>query len=128
MILAAADILVLPTHGGQSMASVPSKLLAYMLAGRPIIAVALAGSDLAEMIEGSGCGWVVEPGRPGSLAEKLREVSGIGPEELSRRGLAGRQFALRNFTQETCLPRVVEILERAAKRDADQRITSSTSA
>ncbi len=116
MILAAADVLVLPTHGRQSMASVPSKLLAYMLAGRPIIAVALPESDLAETIERSGCGWVVEPGRPDSLAETLRAVSGMAEEELSRRGLAGREFALRNFTQEACLPRVVEILERAATR------------
>lgn len=128
MVLGAADVLVLPTRGNQSMASVPSKLLAYMLAAKPIIAVALPRSDLADTIERSGCGWVVEPEAPDRLAAAIREVSGLSPAELARRGQAGREFALRNFTREACLPRVVEILERAAGRPAGQRITSSTSA
>ena len=126
MVLGAADVLVLPTRGEQSLASVPSKLLAYMLAGRPIVAAALPGSDLSATIERSGCGWVVEPDRPESLAATLREVSGLGSDDLCRRGLAGREFALRNFTREACLPKVVGIVEGAARQPVDQRITSST--
>lgn len=126
MVLGAADVLVLPTRGKQSLASVPSKLLAYMLAGRPIVAATLRGSDLAATIERSGCGWVVEPDRPESLSATLREVSGLGADDLRRRGLAGRDFALRNFTREACLPRVVGIVEAASRLPVDQRITSST--
>ena len=38
--LSAADILILPTQGRQSSASIPSKLIAYMLASRPVLALA----------------------------------------------------------------------------------------
>ena len=56
--------MILPTRGQQSLASVPSKLIAYMLAARPVIALALPHSDLAQVIEESHCGWVVPPDQP----------------------------------------------------------------
>ena len=113
MILSASDVLILPTRGRQSLVSVPSKLIAYMLAARPVIALALPQSDLAEMVERSGCGWVVEPDQPEQLAAKIKEVMAIEPSERTRRGQAGRMFALRNLTREVCLPKVIAILEAA---------------
>ena len=62
-ILGAADLCILPTQGEQSLVSVPSKLLSYMLASRPVLALALLDSDIARIILGSGCGWVIPPGR-----------------------------------------------------------------
>ena len=50
-VLSAADVLVLPTQGAQSLVSVPSKLISYMLSGRPVIAQAIPGSDLAHTVE-----------------------------------------------------------------------------
>ena len=71
LVLSAADILVLPTRGTQSLASVPSKLVTYMLAARPIIALAASQSDLATVITRAKCGWLVEPDRPESVGSNL---------------------------------------------------------
>lgn len=114
MALSAADLLVLPTRGMVSLAAMPSKLISYMLAARPIIALALPQSELAQVIEIAGCGWVVEPDMPELLAEKIREVMALPVEERDRYGLAGRNYALQHLTKEVCLPQVVDLLERVA--------------
>ena len=113
-VLSAADFLILPTRGQQSLASVPSKLITYMLSAKPVLALAWPDSDLANIIGQSGCGWVVEPDRPDLLAAQIRCVLAIDASELSRRGMAGRQYALANFSKEVCLPKVIDILERVA--------------
>jgi glycosyltransferase involved in cell wall biosynthesis len=114
-VLRSADLLVLPTQKEQSLASVPSKLLSYMLSGRPVLATAVPGSDLANLIESSQCGWVIEPNRPDRLAETIKEIRQLQPEELKQRGEQGRQFVLEHFSKEVCLPRVIQILENVAK-------------
>lgn len=110
-VLRAADLLVLPTRREQSLASVPSKLLAYMLAGRPVLASAMAGSDLATLINSAQCGWVVEPDRPDLLAVRIDTISKLPPAELMRRGANGRDYVLHQLTKEVCLQEVVDILE-----------------
>jgi colanic acid biosynthesis glycosyl transferase WcaI len=113
-VLGAADVMVLPTRGDQSLASVPSKLITYMLAARPVVALAVASSDLSKTIEQAGCGWVVDPDRPVQLAEKMREIIKLPKSELAARGQAGRDYALKNFVGEVCLPKVIRVLEQAA--------------
>lgn len=113
-VLCSADVLLLPTRGEQSMASMPSKLISYMLAARPVLAQALPGSDLADIVAQSGCGWVIIPDNPSLLAAQIGEVMALDRSELARRGEAGRAFALKHFTRETCVPRIVGIVESAA--------------
>lgn len=113
-ILGAADVLILPTQGDQSLVSMPSKLIPYMLAARPVLAVARAGSDLARVVNESGCGWVVEPGDPAQLASRMAAAMALGPPELDRMGALGRQYALARFSTQACLPSVIHVLENAA--------------
>lgn len=114
VVLAAANLLILPTRGSQSLASVPSKLIAYMLAGRPVLALASAGSDLAIAIERAGCGWVVEPDQPVLTAEQIRAVAMLEIAERFSRGKSGQSYAQQNLTSAACLPRILTILEEAA--------------
>lgn len=116
-VYAAADLLVLPTQGAQSLVSVPSKLIGYMLSARPIIAQAMSGSDLAGVIGEAGCGWVVEPNQPERLADAINSAMRLSPAALRERGQAGRVYALRHFTRTVCLPQVIAILEEAARSD-----------
>ncbi len=113
--LAAADVLLLPTRGAQSLASVPAKLIAYMFAARPVVASALRASDVAQMIERAGCGWIVEPDRPEALARLLEQVAGMDRGELQRRGQAGRTYAVKHLTREACLPRLADLLEQVGR-------------
>ncbi len=112
--LSAADILVLPTRGRQSLVSIPSKLIVYMLAARPVLALSYPESDLAQIVNESGCGWVVPPDRPRELAAKLRPIVGQSKNILRSRGLAGYKYALSNFTGEVCLPKIAAIIGEAA--------------
>jgi glycosyltransferase involved in cell wall biosynthesis len=110
-VLASAEVFLLPTYGEQAFASLPSKLAAYQLAARPVLAVASQGTDLAGAIDASGCGWLVPPGSPEALRAALRQACQAAPEERARRGAAGREYALAHFSRAACLPRLVELVE-----------------
>jgi colanic acid biosynthesis glycosyl transferase WcaI len=111
--LSAADILVLPTRGQQSLASIPSKLIAYMLAARPVLALSLPESDLAQIVRKSGCGWVVAPDQPRLLSDVLKQILYQSKNTLGSRGLAGRSYALSNFSGDACLPKFAAIIKKA---------------
>jgi len=114
-VLHAADALVLPTHAAQSSASVPSKLINYLLSGRPILATALPESDTAAAIQTSGAGVVVEPDDPVALAAAIRATKRLPRDERERMGRAGRTWAMVNVTTEVCLPRLIDIIENCAR-------------
>lgn len=115
-VLHAADVLVLTTRAAQSIASVPSKLIHYLLSARPVLALALPDSDTAAVVLGSGAGMVVEPDEPKLLADAIRTMTLLSREERQRVGNAGRAWALANVTTEVCLPHLVRIVEAAGVR------------
>ncbi len=105
-----ADVLVLPTHGTQSVASIPSKLIRYMLSGRPIIAAGLPGTELSHLIEKSGCGWLIPPDDVEAMRAAILEAKQVGATERDRRGRAGREYALCNLTAQNNLPKVIRVM------------------
>ena len=109
-----ADVLILSTHRAQSFASIPSKMVRYMLSGRPIIASALPETELAILIEKSGCGWVIHPDDPTVLAQALLHAKLVGPAERNQRGQAGRDYALQNFTASNNIQKIVRIIEKSS--------------
>jgi glycosyltransferase involved in cell wall biosynthesis len=113
--LQAADVLLLPTRSGQTLASLPSKLITYMLSSRPVIAIVPPHSETAELIRRSGCGWVASEGSPDSFVSLVREVYAMPPAGRDQRGLAGRRYALEHFTSEVNVPRVIQLLTTAAR-------------
>jgi glycosyltransferase involved in cell wall biosynthesis len=112
-ILGAGDILVLPTQGDQSLVSMPSKLISYMMSGRPILAIARGKSDLASVVTRAGCGWVIEPGDSEALTYQLGAASAMERVELTRMGSLGREYALAHFSTEVSLPKLATVVERA---------------
>jgi colanic acid biosynthesis glycosyl transferase WcaI len=106
-----ADVLVLPTYGAQSIASIPSKLIRYMLSGRPVIAASLPGTELANIISQSHCGWIIPPDDPQALAQALNDAKRLGVEERARLGMLGREYALKTFAATINLPTLVAALE-----------------
>ena len=114
VVLRSTNLLILPTKGEQSRASVPSKLIAYMFAAKPVIAQAVSDSETARVVQASNCGWVVKPGQPKLLADQLRFACREEKHELEKRGLAGREYALKHFGKDVCLPKVIDIIQRAS--------------
>ncbi len=107
----AADVLVLPTRRSGSFSSVPSKLIAYMLSGRPILGGVEDGSDTAMILREAQCGVIVEPEDPGAMAAEFERLM-ERPEDLARMGVKARSYAEEHFTRNSCVPKVVGLLER----------------
>jgi glycosyltransferase involved in cell wall biosynthesis len=114
-ILNAANLCILPTQGEQSLASVPSKLLTYMLAGRPVLAIASPQSETTRMIKASDAGWVISDTDPEAVAGCIHEISRISSQECSRRGQVARSFVLKHFSKDKNLSKVIELLFQYGK-------------
>lgn len=114
-VLHAADVVVLSTKAAQTIASVPSKLISYLLSARPVIAMALPGSDTLATVERSGAGRIVQPDDPPAVAGAIREMRRLSAAERQQMGRAGRAWAMANVTREVLLPRLAGIVESAAR-------------
>ena len=66
---AAADVLLLNQKTAVKDAVIPSKLLTYMAAGKPVFCAAHEESEAARLIREAQCGQIVEPENPHALAE-----------------------------------------------------------
>ena len=70
----------------------PNKLMAYMLAGKPIIHAVQANNDL---VAESGCGISVPPEDPVAAATAIRTMMSMTPQALVEMGNRGREYVLR---------------------------------
>jgi colanic acid biosynthesis glycosyl transferase WcaI len=111
-VQAASDVLVLPTHKAGSLSSVPSKLIAYMLSGRPILAAVEDVSDTAVILCQAQCGIIVKPEDPEAMAGELNKLM-EKPGKMVQMGVNSRRYAEHHFTRSVCVPQVIEVLERA---------------
>lgn len=94
--LAAADVLVAVLEPSAAQYSVPSKVLSYMTAGRPILAAIPANNLAARAISAASAGLTVDPEDPSELRRVARLL--IEDEERCRRlGAAGFAYARTNF-------------------------------
>lgn len=109
---AMADVLLLPVRKGFAKFSVPSKLVAYMLSAKPIIACVDADSDSAECIEKSGAGWVVKPEDPLSLSETMQSVCCESSDVLKAKGKRGFEFAIKEFSKDTNCRLLCKVFEQ----------------
>jgi len=110
---AAADLLVLPAHRSGALTSVPSKLIAYMLSGRPVLAAVDEVSDTAKIIRDARCGVIVPPEDPQTMAMQIRNLLKM-PAELAQMGVRARYYAQQNFSRRVCVPKLIKILESVA--------------
>ena len=108
-VLAAADLHVVTVRRGLEGAVVPSKLYGILAAGRPVLAVAPEGSDLARIVRRYGCGFVADPDRPDAVAQAVREAM-ASRGNLVAMGARSRAAAA-HFEQQTELDRFVRVVE-----------------
>jgi glycosyltransferase involved in cell wall biosynthesis len=83
----------------------PNKLMDYMMAGRAVLHSVEAGNDpVAE----AGCGFTVPPEDPQAVAEGLRRLAALPPEERQAMGERGRAFVLAHHTYPVLARRFLE--------------------
>lgn len=89
--------------------TIPSKTLAYMACGRPIL-MAVAG-DAADVVRDASAGLTCAPQDPKALADAVRILYATSVDERKRMGQAGREAFLNHYTRRVLMDRY-EILFR----------------
>jgi colanic acid biosynthesis glycosyl transferase WcaI len=110
-MLSAADVLLLNQRADVVDMVIPSKLLTYMAAGRPIVAAVHPDSEAARYIRQAECGLIVPPEEPGLLADAIRQLY-ANPELAARFGRNARAFAEEHFARERVLQQYDEFFRR----------------
>jgi colanic acid biosynthesis glycosyl transferase WcaI len=93
----AANATILTMRPEYSDASVPSKLISYFAAGRPVICAASRDTSVARIVSEAGSGIVTEPGDPGALARAIVELA-ADSTCAEGMGSAARKYFEQHFT------------------------------
>jgi colanic acid biosynthesis glycosyl transferase WcaI len=101
-LLASSDVLLVPLDRDKSDLSVPSKLYAFMAAGRPILGLAAPGSEVAALLAGNGCGLAAAPDDPAGIASAVRALA-ASAERRRTFGANARAYAVARFAKDKVL-------------------------
>ena len=105
-----SNVLVLALREGVAKTALPSKLTAYLLAGRPVIACLDEDSAAARIIRDFACGVVVSPNDNEQLKSELRRFEQMDESELAQLGRNSRLCAEQLFLKSVNLRKVVEVV------------------
>ena len=92
---------------------IPSKLVAIMPSGLPVICT--APGDSAELVRRADAGWTTPPSDPHSLAASCRLAYAAGSESLASKGERTRKRYLKNSARIVALTGMVEIVTQAVR-------------
>lgn len=121
-VLATADVLVTILEPAAAAYSVPSKVLTYLCAGRPVVAAVPEHNDVARLLVDIDAGIVCSPGQPRALIDAVETVLDQ-PELRARLGRNGRRHAELTFDIERIAPQFDTVLQRvvSAPRGPESR-------
>ena len=117
--LSAADVHVVSMHENITGCLCPSKLYGIMAAGRNVIAIADAKTDLCRTINERELGWCVPPGSPDSIAKAVSEAETLASSNVASVGETpaspelnerAREAALQDFDRRVIIERFAEML------------------
>ncbi|WP_164940696.1 glycosyltransferase family 4 protein [Bradyrhizobium zhanjiangense] len=91
-------------------ATIPSKIQAYMKAGRPIVG-AVSGAA-ADLIDRAGVGLTVQAGDGAGLAQSIIALTKMPATKRLEMGRAGRAYYEQHFNADQVLSRLLGILQR----------------
>ena len=112
-VLGSGDVLVALIERDAGDFSVPSKILSYLCAGRPIVLAAPRDNLASSIITKAGAGLVVEPEDQNGFVEAVREILG-DPKLASQMGSAARQYAEDQFKIENVADRFEAVFDRVS--------------
>ncbi len=109
MLFQQADVLFLSLKDSEIFGlTVPSRLQAYMAAGKPVVAM-LNGEGRA-VIEEARCGYSVPAGDSQTLAELLIRLSREEKGILHQKGENGKTYSKRHYDFQTCMNHLLQII------------------
>jgi glycosyltransferase involved in cell wall biosynthesis len=110
---AAADALLVHLRAS-SIASlvIPSKTIAYLAAGKPILMASVGAA--ADLVARAEAGITLSPDDPKALAQAAVDLANVSPAERDEMGRRGRRFFEHHFTKAATLPIYLDVLTKAA--------------
>lgn len=106
---ATADVSLVTLLPEAGETSVPSKILGYMAAGRPVLASVRADSPTAEVIRAAGCGKVLPCQDAAALADEIRALADA-PQSARVLGENARAYFLAHLSREVCTRQYEDLL------------------
>jgi colanic acid biosynthesis glycosyl transferase WcaI len=99
-LLNLADIHLLPQRADAADLVMPSKLTGMLASGKPIIATALPGTQVADVVIETGL--IVPPDNPSALLQAIRELAD-NPEMRRNLGKKSRNYAIKYLDKDKVL-------------------------
>jgi glycosyltransferase involved in cell wall biosynthesis len=107
-LLRAADALLVHLRRSDvAEHAVPTKILSYLAAGRPIVCA--TGGAAAELIKAAGAGVTAPPDTAAALAEAVAGLASLPPDAREQMGRSGRAYLAAHFEKRV----VIDQYERA---------------
>ncbi len=114
-LLGAGDILLAILGAEAAAFSVPSKILSYLAAGKPVVASLANDNDTAKIVESVGAGRVVSPDDNAAFIGQTLALAD-DPGLRTAMGENGRAFAEANFAVDTIADRFEAVFADALAR------------
>jgi colanic acid biosynthesis glycosyl transferase WcaI len=108
-----ADIHLLPQKADAADLVMPSKLTGMLATGRPVVACASPGTQIAQVVAGSGC--VVPPGDVVAFTDAVVKLA-ADPSERERLGKVARAYAIEHLSKKSILDRFYAELQSLLRR------------
>ncbi|MCM3124172.1 MULTISPECIES: glycosyltransferase family 4 protein [unclassified Mesobacillus] len=106
-----SDCFIVSLAGGLTGLAVPSKTYSYMMAGKPILAIIGAESDIAKDLTKNNAGYVIQE------SESLKLINAIKgfrekKDKLKVMGENSRKLFLMKYTKENCIGQYIKMMKR----------------
>jgi colanic acid biosynthesis glycosyl transferase WcaI len=116
-VFGAADVSLVTLRSTMGAFSVPSKTMAILASGRPVLASVPADSEVRRVVEEAQCGLWVPPEDPDALAAKVKALR-ADRQRLEWFGRNGRRYAMDHFGRSEIVARYHDLLQEVARERA----------
>ena len=123
-VLGAADVLIAILEPDAGVFSVPSKVLSYLCAARPLLLVVPPQNQAARLVAGAGAGIVTAPGDKAAIRSAIDRLL-TDPTTREAMGRRGRAYAEQAFGLDAITTRFEDVLSRATSATGSRRVGPS---
>jgi len=113
-VQASADAMLLTVRKDFRDGSVPSKLISYMAAGRPIVCAAPQRSGVVKSVEAAQAGIPIPPADSTAISRAIEHLAGR-PDEAQRMGRNARDYFEKNLTLDRAYGKFTELFHEAVR-------------
>jgi colanic acid biosynthesis glycosyl transferase WcaI len=125
--MAAADaLLVHLRRSAISDHAIPTKILSYMAAARPILCATQGAA--ADLIRDADAGLSVPPSDAAALAQAVTELAALAPEERQRLGRNGRAYLAAHYSKHVIIDEYERILHSVTAQETSTSMKAQTRA